>query len=63
MEEVIKIMNAKQLALKTRRQFGIFNGLVEVTIKNKDIKIKQIGKFSDAWEKVIKEEGFVNLKI
>ncbi len=60
----IKIMKAEELPLITRRKFDIFSGLVEITIKNKDdMTMKKINKFSDAFEKVIKEEGFVNLKI
>jgi len=60
---IIKIMKAEELPLTTRRKFDIFSGLVEITIKKDNMTMKKINRFSDAFEKVIKEERFANLKI
>ena len=64
MAECIKVMWAEDLPLDTQKELKVFSGLVEVTlVRNSPLEIKNIvplsGKFSEAFRRVLANEGFL----
>jgi len=64
MGEIIRIMWAEDLPLETRKEIGIFSGLVEVIItRNSPLVLKEIrpikGTFSEEFKKILKQDGFL----
>lgn len=62
MDYIIKIKHAEDLPIATQKEFNVFSGLVEIRIKKHPyeiISITKIGRFSDRFREVLKEEGLL----